>query len=93
MSPAAERTIGQIAHALTPWEWTGRTLAVVIVALVLFAGLTVVQRALVADSALAWAITGLHATVAAVIVPVLSIRAVRRWRSERADQLPTGVPE
>ena len=63
-----------------------------IVALVAFAVLTVVQRALVADSTPAWVITWLHAAVAVVVVPLLSFRAVRRWRARQA-QPATGVPE
>ena len=80
MSPATERTIERIAHALTPWEWSGRALAIGIGALVLVTSITVLQRALVADTATEWIVTGVHALVVAVVVPLLSVRAVRRWR-------------
>lgn len=92
MSPGPEPTIERIAHALTPWEWSGRALAVGIAALSVVGIVTVVQRALVADSAAEWAITGVHAAVVAVVVPVLAVRSVRRWRARR-DQAPMGVPE
>ena len=80
MSPAPEQTLERLAHALTPWEWSGRALAAGIVALVVFGVLIVVQRALVADSAVGWVITALHALVVAIAVPLLAMRAVRRWR-------------
>ena len=80
MSPAAEPTIERIARALTPWEWSGRALAIGIGALVVVTVITVVQRALVADTTTEWIVTGVHAGVVAVIVPLLSVRAVRRWR-------------
>ena len=80
MSPASERTLEQLAHALTPWEWSGRALAAGIVALAAFGVLIVVQRALVADSTLGWVITAVHALVVILAVPLLAVRAVRRWR-------------
>lgn len=83
MSRAAERTIERIAHALTPWEWSGRALVAGIFALAGFGVLTVVQRVLVVDSTLGWALTGAHAAIVAVAVPLLSSRAVRRWREEQ----------
>jgi len=92
MSPAGPDLRERLAHALTPWEWTGRSLVVGIIALAGFAAMTVCQRALVSDSTAAWVATGLHAAVALVVVPMLSIRAVRRWRAEPRNQ-PTGVPE
>lgn len=93
MSPAPDRTVERIAHALTPWEWSGRWLAVGIVAFAAFGALIVVQRALISDSTVGWVVTGLHAVVVAVAVPALCIRAVRRWRAAQPAQAPTGVPE
>jgi len=78
---SAEDTIDRIAHAFTPAEWKGRSLAVAIVALVMVAALTVVQRALLADSAMGWVITAIHGTIVIVAVPALSMRAVRDWRA------------
>lgn len=89
---AAEQTIDRIAHAFTPAEWKGRSLAVAIVVFVAVAALTVVQRALLADGAMGWVITAIHGAIVAVVVPLLTIRAVRDWRAAQGSQ-PRGVPE
>lgn len=93
MRRADDDVTERIAHALTPWEWSGRWLAVGIAALAIVGALIVVQRALLADSVVGWVITGIHAAVVLTVVPALSIRAVRRWRAVKVVQAPTGVPE
>lgn len=85
----AEQTIDRIAHAFSPARWEGRWLAVAIVVFVAVASLTVVQRALLADSAMGWVFTAVHGAIVAVVVPLLTIRTVREWRAAQ----PTGVPE
>lgn len=82
----AEQTIDRIAHAFTPAEWKGRSLAIAIVVLITVATLTVVQRALLADSATGWVFTAVHGAIVVVAVPALSIRAVRDWRAAQPDQ-------
>jgi hypothetical protein len=93
--PDTDRVLERVAHALDPAGWKGPSVAV---GLVVFAGvlaLTVVQRALVADSTTAWILTALHGAVVVVVVPALSWRTVREWRARRArpDQAPSGAPE
>ncbi len=80
----AEQTIDRIAHAFNPVEWKGRSLAIAIVVFVLVASLTVVQRALLADSAMGWVFTAVHAAIVLAVVPLLTIRTVREWRAARA---------
>ena len=88
----AERTIDRIAHAFSPVEWKWRSLVVAIVVFATVAAITIVQRALFADSVMGWVFTAVHGAIVVVGVPALSIRAVRDWRAARADQ-PRGVPE
>jgi len=82
---SAEHTIDRIAHAFTPAEWKGRSLAIAIVVFVIVATITVVQRALLADSATGWVITAIHGAIVVAAVPALSFRAVRDWRAAQAD--------
>jgi hypothetical protein len=77
----AEQTIDRIAHAFTPAAWKGRSLVVVIVVFVTVATMTVVQRALLADSTVGWVITAIHGAIVAVVVPLLTFRAIRDWRA------------
>jgi hypothetical protein len=88
-----ERTIERLAHAFTPAEWSGPALVIGIVVFAAVLVLTVVQRALVVDSAVGWAFTTIHGAIVVVIVPLLSVRTVREWRALRADQASIGVPE
>ena len=75
--------LDRIAHAFSPAEWTGRWLVVGIVAFALVAVITVVQRALLADGPVGWAITAVHALVVVVVVPLLTVRTVRQWKARR----------
>jgi hypothetical protein len=88
----AEQTIDRIAHAFSPAEWKWRSLVLAIVVFSAVAAITVVQRALFADSVMGWVFTAVHGAIVVVGVPVLSRRAVRDWRAAQADQ-PSGVPE
>jgi len=81
------RNIERLAHALTPAEWSGPALGVGIVVLATVLGVTVLQRALVSDSATEWAITIVHGLIVAAIVPLLSVRAVREWRARRPESI------
>ncbi len=81
---STERTIERLAHALTPAEWSGTSLAVGIVVLATVLTVTVVQRAMVADSTVEWVITSIHGLIVVAIVPLLSVRAVSQWRERRA---------
>jgi hypothetical protein len=85
-----DTTMERLAHALTPWEWRGRTLALLIVVFAVVAAVTVVQRALVAEGAVGWTFVGVHTAVATLAVGGLSIRAVRRWRRLRSAGLGPG---
>lgn len=78
-----EPTIERIAHAFSPAEWSGRWLAAGIVVFAGVAVITVIQRALLADSAVGWMFTAVHALIVVVVVPVLSMRTVRQWRARR----------
>ena len=89
---AAEQTIDRIAHAFSPAEWKGRSLAAVIVLFAVVAALSVLQRALLADSVMGWVITGIHGAIVVVVVPLLTRRAVREWRAAQPVQA-SGVPE
>ena len=89
---AAEQTIDRIAHAFSPTEWKGRSLAAVIVAFATIASLTVVQRALLAEGVTGWVITAIHGVIVVIVVPLLARRAVREWRAAQSPQ-PSGVPE
>ena len=78
--------IDRIAYAFTPSRWKGRSLVIVSVGFVVVAALTIVQRALVADGAIGWTITAIHAAVVIVVVPLLIGRTVREWRARSADR-------
>ncbi len=80
----AGRAIERLAHALTPAEWSGPSLVVGVVVLATVLAVTVVQRAMVADSTVEWVVTSIHGLIVAAIVPLLSIRAVNQWRERRA---------
>ena len=84
----ATRTLERLAHAFTPAQWTGRGLVVAIIVFAAVGAITVVQRALVADSTVGWVVTGVHGLVVAIVVPVLSVRAVREWRRARQSGRP-----
>ena len=75
-----EETIDRLAHAFTPAEWKGRNLAMGILLLAGVLTVTVIQRALVADTTTEWLITGVHALIVVILVPVLSVKTLREWR-------------
>ena len=89
MSGDPERTIERIAHAFDPAGWSRRSLVAASVALPVVLGVTVGQRALVADSPAEWVLTGIHGALVVIGVPLLLRRV---WR-ERRDQAEMGVPE
>lgn len=80
-----ERTVERIAHAFDPSSWKRSSLVVVSVLFALIAGLTVLQRALIADSTTGWVITGIHAAIVVVAVPVLVRYAWREWAAANAS--------
>ncbi len=90
MSRDPEETISRIAHAFDPSGWKRRSLVIASVLLPVILGVTVLQRALVADSTTEWVITALHGTAVVVIVPVLLRIAWRDWNAAQAE---IGVPE
>lgn len=81
MSGDPEKTIDRVAHALTPSAWKGRSLAIMIVVFAAVLSVTVIQRALVADTTSEWVLTAVHGTIVAAIIPLLAIRAVNDWRA------------
>lgn len=97
----------RIAHAFDPAGWKRRSLAFGIVLFGFVLAVTVLQRALVADTATEWLITGVHGVVVIVVVPMLSTRTLREWRrrnqgpltgaasvvARQPSQGPIGVPE
>ena len=90
MSRDPEETISRIAHAFDPSGWKKRSLAVASIALPFVLGITVLQRAIVADSTTEWVITTLHGAAVVVVVPVLLRIGWRDWRAAQAEM---GVPE
>lgn len=82
----APTTTERLAHALTPWEWRGRNLALLIVVFAVVAAVTVVQRALLAEGAAGWVWVGAHGAIAVLVVTALSRRAVRNWRAVQAER-------
>ncbi len=76
-----DRIINQIAHAFNPAEWRGWSLAIAIVVFAAVLSVTVIQRALVADTTSEWVLTGIHGVIVAAIIPLLAIRAVGDWRA------------
>ena len=85
-----DRLLERLAHAFDPAGWKGSSLVIGLVVFAVVLTLTVVQRALVAESTAGWVMTGIHGAIVAAIVPALSIRTVREWRSRQAS---SGVPE
>ncbi|MCU0273556.1 MAG: hypothetical protein MUE34_10005 [Acidimicrobiales bacterium] len=79
-------TTERLAHALTPWEWRGRNLALLIVVFAAVAAVTVVQRALLAEGAAGWVWVGAHGAIAVLVVTALSRRAVHNWRAVQAER-------
>ena len=80
----SEQLIDRIAHAFSPAEWSGRWLAAVIVVFAAVAVMTVVQRALITDGAMGWIITSIHGLIVVVVVPVLTVKTIREWRTAQA---------
>lgn len=93
VSRDAEETISRIAHAFDPSAWKKRSLVIASVALPFVLAITVVQRAIVADSTTEWTVTALHGSAAAVVVPILLRIAWRDWNAAQPDQAEIGVPE
>ena len=85
MSRDPEETIGRIAHAFDPSGWKKRSLVIASIALPFVLGVTVLQRAIVADSTTEWVITTLHGAAVVVIVPILLRIAWRDWRAANDD--------
>ena len=81
MSRDPEETISRIAHAFDPSGWKKRSLVVASVILPIVLGVTVVQRAIVADSTAEWVITSLHGLAVVLVVPWLLRSAWRDWRA------------
>ncbi len=90
MSRDPEETIRAVAHAFDPSRWQKRSLVIASALLPVVLGVTVLQRALVADSAAEWALVALHGATVVVIVPLLLRLAWRDWRGAQAE---IGVPE
>lgn len=90
MSIDPDVTINRIAHAFDPRGWKKRSLVLASIALPFVLGVTVLQRAIVADSTTEWIITTLHGLAVVVIVPLLLRLAWRDWRAAQAE---IGVPE
>lgn len=86
MSGDPEKTIDRVAHAFNPAEWRGWSLAIAIVVFAAVLSVTVIQRALVADTTSEWVLTGIHGTIVAALIPVLTVRAVRDWRAAREQR-------
>jgi hypothetical protein len=75
------KTINRVAHAFNPAEWRGRSLAIAIVVFAVVLSVTVIQRALVADTTSEWVLTVIHGMIVAAIIPLLALRAVSDWRA------------
>ena len=90
MSRDPEETISTIAHAFDPSGWQKRSLVIASVLLPIVLGVTVLQRALVADSAAEWVLVTLHGAAVVAVVPFLLRIAWRDWRAAQAE---IGVPE
>ena len=69
---------------MNPSGWKGRSLAIMIVVFAVVLSVTVIQRALVADTTSEWVLTGIHGALVAAIIPLLALRAVRDWRAAQA---------
>ena len=85
MSRDPEETISKIAHAFDPSGWQKRSLVIASALLPIVLGVTVLQRALVADSLAEWVLVALHGLAVAVVVPLLLRIAWRDWRAARGS--------
>ena len=85
MSRDPEQTIDRLAHAFDPSGWKKRNLVIASVAFPLVLAVTVLQRALVSDNPAEWTITGIHAAICVVIVPLLLRYTWREWRAANPD--------
>lgn len=87
MSRDPEDTIARLAHAFDPSGWKRPSLMIASVLLPVVLAMTVLQRAIVADSTVEWVLVGLHGTAVVAIVPILLRLAWRDWHAARsADQ-------
>ena len=86
MSRDPAQTINRLAHAFDPSGWKKRNLVLVSVAFPSVLAMTVLQRALVADSTAAWAITAIHGLICVVLVPLLLRSTWRNWRASNPQQ-------
>lgn len=80
MAGAGDTWPERVAHAFVPWEWRGRNLAVLIVVVAVVAAVTTVQRFILAEGAAGYVWAVGHGIAAAVVVVLLSTRAVARWK-------------
>ncbi|MEM8707093.1 MAG: hypothetical protein AAGE98_11600 [Actinomycetota bacterium] len=81
MSREPEDTIDRLAHAFDPSGWKKRNLLIASVLFPVVLAVTVLQRALVSDNTAEWTITGVHAAICVVIVPMLLRHAWREWNA------------
>jgi hypothetical protein len=86
MSRDPAQTIDRLAHAFDPSGWKKRNLMLASVAFPSVLAVTVLQRALVADSTAAWAITAIHGLICVVLVPQLLRSTWRSWRASNPQQ-------
>ncbi len=86
MSRDPAQTIDRLAHAFDPSGWKKRNLMLASVAFPSVLAVTVLQRALVADSTAAWAITAIHGLICVVLVPRLLRSTWRSWRASNPQQ-------
>lgn len=86
MSRDPAQTIDRLAHAFDPSEWKKRNLMLASVAFPSVLAVTVLQRALVADSTAAWAITAIHGLICVVLLPLLLRSTWRSWRASNPQQ-------
>lgn len=86
MSRDPAQTIDRLAHAFDPSGWKKRNLVLASVAFPSVLAVTVLQRALVAESSAAWAITAVHGLICVVLVPLLFRSTWRNWRAANPEQ-------
>ena len=86
MSRDPAQTIDRLAHAFDPSGWKKRNLMLASVAFPSVLAVTVLQRALVADSTAAWAITAIHGLICVVLVLLLLRSTWRSWRASNPQQ-------
>lgn len=84
MSRDVEATVERLAHAFDPTSWKRRSLVIVSAVFAVVAVLTVVQRALVADSTTGWIVTAVHGVIVVLAVPLLLRHAWREWARARS---------